>query len=78
LVRLEQDSEMSHSCQFIVGAQGSGTQAGPSGVQYIYCDAPASIKHNSLWLCAEHYDEVESGKPFSNTKNWKSLTSTLE
>jgi hypothetical protein len=43
-----------HSCQFIVDFH---TEPGEDG-DPIFCDAPASIKHDGAWLCAEHYDEV--------------------
>lgn len=26
----------------------------------IFCDKPAPIKYNGVWLCAEHYDDVLS------------------
>lgn len=56
-------------CQFILGASGEPNRA-PS---YEFCDAPASIKREGIWLCAEHYDEVEDGKPVnyvSKDPNW--------
>lgn len=47
---------MSHLCQFIVGGHGD-----PDTLQIAYdvCDAPASIKRDGVWLCAEHYDFAE-------------------
>ena len=50
---------MSRRCQFILGGHGDPV----NGAHYDYCDAPASIKREGVWLCAEHYDMVEDGKP---------------
>jgi hypothetical protein len=41
---------MSNRCQFVVGGRDY-----PIGV----CDAPASIKREGVWLCADHYDHCE-------------------
>jgi hypothetical protein len=58
-------------CQFITGGASVGTceALNASGAgrchnsgddsPYGFCDAPASIKRDGIWLCAEHYDFVE-------------------
>jgi hypothetical protein len=41
----------------VVGAQGDPE----GGTRVIVCDAPASIRLNDVWLCADHYDTVADG-----------------
>jgi hypothetical protein len=53
---------MSHRCRFIIGGHGEqrivdSVKVGVS--HYDFCDAPASIKRDGVWLCAEHYDFIE-------------------
>jgi hypothetical protein len=43
-------------CQFIIGAHGDDKHGNPI---VDFCEAPAPIKRNGRWYCAEHYDEVE-------------------
>jgi hypothetical protein len=45
---------MAHSCQYIVDFH---TEPGEDG-DPIFCDEPAPIKFNQVWLCTEHYDAV--------------------
>jgi hypothetical protein len=45
-----------HNCEFIVDFH---MEPGEDG-DPIFCDKPASIKFARVWLCAEHYDAVES------------------
>jgi hypothetical protein len=40
-----------HFCQYTVGYE--------SDFKAVPCDKPAPIKHESGWLCAEHYDLIE-------------------
>jgi hypothetical protein len=41
-----------HNCQFIVDFH---MEPGEDG-DPVFCDAPASIKYDGAWFCAEHYD----------------------
>ena len=41
-----------HFCQYTVGWKDDFTA--------VRCDKPAPIKHESGWLCAEHYDDMEA------------------
>ena len=45
---------MTHNCQYIVGFH---MEPGEDG-DPIFCDKPASIKFESAWFCADHYDDV--------------------
>jgi hypothetical protein len=45
---------MTHLCEFILGAQGSHED-----LKVITCDAPASLKRDGFWFCADHFDVVE-------------------
>jgi hypothetical protein len=47
---------MGHNCEFIVDWH---TEPGEDG-DPVFCDKPAPIKYNLVWLCAEHYDAVEA------------------
>ena len=49
---------MSRLCQYVVGAKAIMGIGYVSVESVTYCDAPASIKHNGEWLCAEHYDAI--------------------
>ena len=45
-------------CQFITGGRCGGPNSEPPHT-YDFCDAPASIKREGVWLCAEHFDFCE-------------------
>jgi len=45
-----------HNCQYIYSASNDPE----NGMQVVYCDRPASIKRDGIWLCPYHYDQIES------------------
>lgn len=47
-----------HRCEYIYGVYSDPKE----GTIVNRCDAPASIKRKGIWLCPEHYDQIE----FSN------------
>jgi hypothetical protein len=55
-----------NNCQFIISfaldppdnMDEFGDKVGQKVTDIVFCDRPASIKHDGLWYCAPHYDEL--------------------